>query len=282
MKKETFISFLALIGLLSRAGVAQVPPPPPATQPAIDDDLKGVGLIEHRGAQLPLDVTFEDDSGQTFPLGHFFNHGRPVVLQLGYFSCPMLCGLVSQGMVNALKPIDLRGGKDYDVIFLSIDPGETSSLSFKKKESFIKAMGRPDEAAAWHLLTGKESHIRQVTDAAGFMYKWIEREHQFAHPSGLIILSPDGRISRYLGGVDYDPKTVRYSLIEASQGKVGTLSDTIWLTCFHYDASTGKYTLAATNLVRAGGALTVLVLGFTIYRFLRRERLQRANSSQTS
>ena len=268
---------LLILAILCTPVLAQSP----SSQPAVPEEFKDIGLIEHPGASLPLDLTFEDDTGQTLQLRQFFHHDRPVVLQLGYFGCPMLCGLVSQGIVDSLRQVSLHGGKDYDVIFLSINPSETSSLARQKKQSYITAIGRPDEAPAWHFLTGKKSHIDQVANTVGFKYKWIESDHQFAHPAGIIILSPDGRVSRYLAGVVFDPKTMRYSLIEAAQGKIGTISDQIWLTCFHYDPAAGTYTLAATNIMRAASALSVLILATIIFRLLRRERAQRQNPPAT-
>jgi protein SCO1/2 len=204
-------------------------------------------------------------------LEQYFNQGRPVILQLGYFGCPMLCGLVSRGVVDVMKQLPLRGGTDYEVIYLSINPNETSKLAYLKKQSYIKELGRPAEAGGWHLLVGQEKDIKQVTEAVGWKYKWVEKSQEYAHPSGIIVLSPEGKVSRYFDGVLFDPTTLRLSLVEAGQGKIGSAIDQFLLVCFHYDASSGKYTLAAITLMRLGGILTVIILGIVIYWMLRRE-----------
>lgn len=251
----------------------------PATQPVADanvpDEARDVRIDQKPGAQVPLNLSFEDERGQTVELGKYFNQGRPVILQLGYFGCPMLCGLVSRGIVDAIKPLPLRAGTDYDVIYLSINPNETSKLAYLKKQSYINELGKPAEAGGWHFLIGQEQNINQVTEAVGWKYKRDEKTGEYAHAAGIIILSPDGKVSRYLNGVLFDPSTLRLSLVEASQGKIGSVMDQFLLVCFHYDASAGKYTMAAVTLMRIGGILTVLVLGLVISLLLRREFARR-------
>ncbi|MGE5612451.1 MAG: SCO family protein [Bacillota bacterium] len=267
------MAFLGLIPSLAHAQNA------PATQPAgnanLPDEMRDVRIDQKPGAQVPLNLAFEDERGQQVQLSQYFNPGRPVILQLGYFGCPMLCGLISRGVVDAIKPLPLRAGTDYEFIYLSINPNETSKLAYLKKQSYISELGKPTEAGGWHLLVGQEQNINQVTESVGWKYKRDPKTGEYAHPAGIIILSPDGKVSRYLNGVLFDPSTLRLSLVEASQGKIGSVMDQFLLVCFHYDASAGKYTLAAVTLMRLGGILTVLILGGIIYRLLRREFAQR-------
>jgi protein SCO1/2 len=253
---------------------------------AAPDALKGIGIDEKGGSMLPLDAVFKDEKGQVVTLNDYFHHDRPVILQLSYFGCPMLCGLVSNGMVDSLNDLKLEMGKDFDVIDLSFDPTETPTLANLKKQSFLSAYNRPAGAASWHFLTGTQASIDRVTQAVGFQYKWIEEKHQFSHPAALILLAPDGKISRYLYGVKYDPKTLRLSLVEASQGKIGTTVDRVLLTCFHYDAYAGKYNVAAMTIMRIGGVVTVIALSAVISGWLikerRHHRLKQANETDVS
>jgi protein SCO1/2 len=285
---------VAIALLLTGAGTAFAQPAPAtdnkqrttdsvsATQPnvAIPDELRDVGIDEKLGAQIPLGLVFENEKGEQVKLGEYFKPGRPVILQLGYMECPMLCGLVSQGVVKVAKEMDLRGGKDYEFIFLSINPSERAQLAYLKKQSYMQELGRPGEADGWHFLVGNEKDIRHVADAAGWKYKWVESARQFAHPSNITILSPEGKVMRYIYGVDYDPKTVRWSLVEASQGKIGTTADQLLLICFHYDPKAGAYSLAALNLMRLGGVLTVIILAGVIWRLIRKERARHAPEAQ--
>ena len=237
-------------------------------------ELQDIGIDEKSGATLPLDLQFVDETGKTVALRKYFNNKRPVILQLSYFGCPSLCSLVSNGLVDSLNELTLTMGKEYDVINVSFDPAETARLANLKKQSFLDAYNRPAGAEAWHFLTGNAAEIKRLTDAVGFRYKWVESSRQFSHPAVLILLTPDGKISRYLYGVKYDPRTLRLSLVEASEGKIGTTIDKILLTCFHYDGYAGKYNFVAMNLMRGAGVLTMLVLGGVIVTLLRREKLK--------
>lgn len=239
-------------------------------------ELQDIGVDEHRGAQIPLDLTFTNEAGQTVPLRQYFDGRRPVVLQLGYFECPMLCGLVSKGVAESLKQLDLAVGKDFQFLYVSIDPAETAELAGKKRQSYLNAIGQPHDPAAFHLLVGQEQNIRQLAAATGFKYKWIESAQQFSHPAVLILFTPEGRISRYLYGVQYPPKTMRLSLVEASAGKIGSAMDQLLLVCFHYDPKAGTYTLAAVNFMRLGAALTVMILAAVFWRLYRWEKRRTA------
>ena len=268
MFKFTLILCLALCGF---AFADRMEPAPP--------ELKDIGIDEKLGAQLPLDLHFTDETGKDVMLADYFHRDRPVVLQLSYFGCPMLCSLVSNGLVESLSDLTLTMGKDFEVINLSFDPSETPALAKLKKQSFLNAYNRPAGAEAWHFLTGSPDAIKKITDATGFRYKWVESTHQFSDPTALILLSPDGKITRYLYGIKYDPKTLRLSLVEASQGKVGSTIDRFILTCYHYDAYAGQYTPIAMNLMRGAGILTVIVLASVIALLLRKERARQLKAA---
>jgi protein SCO1/2 len=236
---------------------------------------KDITVDEHAGARLPLDLTFVDDNGQTVRLGDYFKGNKPVVLQLGYYGCPMLCNVISQGIVESLKDVKLETGSDYDVLFVSIDPSETPKLAAEKKQSMLAAFGR-EGGSGWHLLTGKEPQIRQLAQTVGFTYRWIDSAGQYAHPAVIMVCMPDGKVSRYLYGVRFNPQTLRLSLVEASDGKVGSAVDKLYLTCFQYDGRQGKYALAAIGIMRGGGVLTMVVVAIVLFRMFRKEARQRA------
>ena len=244
-------------------GGGSPPPNPP--------EAKTVTVVEHLNAQIPLDLTFNDEDGKPVQLKQFFNGKKPVVLQMGYFGCPMLCSLVSQGLVNSLKDVKLNAGSDYEVVYVSIDPTEGAGMAKAKKQSFLDVYGHGSASAAgWHLLTGQEPQIKQLADAVGFQYKWIEAAGQFSHPACLMVATPDGKLSRYLYGVKFDPQTVRLSLVEASDGKIGSTGDAFILTCFQYDGTTGRYALVAINLMKLGGVLAILGVAGMVAFFARK------------
>jgi protein SCO1/2 len=248
-----------------------LPDPGGRMEPA-PKELQDIGIDEKSGATLPLDLQFVDETGKTVELRKYFNNKRPVILQLSYFGCPSLCSLVSNGLVDSLNELTLTMGSDYDVINVSFDPAETARLAKLKKQSFLDAYNHPAGAEAWHLLTGNPKEIEQLTRAVGFRYKWIESSKQFSHPAVLILLTPDGKVSRYLYGVQFPSRTLRLSLVEASEGKIGTSVDRFLLTCFHYDSYAGKYTPVAMGIMRVAGVITVLVIAIVITVLIRRER----------
>jgi protein SCO1/2 len=193
-------------------------------------------------------------------------------LSLVYYECPMLCTLVLNGVVSALKPVALEPGKDYDVIAVSFDSRETPELAAAKKKVYLDRFGKPGAEAAWSFLTGDAATLERLTKAVGFRYAWDEETKQFAHPSGIVVLTPQGKIARYLFGVEYAPKDVRLALVEASEGKVGGFADQVLLFCYKYDPTRGRYSAAVINLVRAGALLTVVSLVTFIGVSRRRER----------
>lgn len=263
--------------LLLCAGVVRAVSPtlPGLSNQPIPAEMTKVTVNEKPNAAIPLDAEFVDESGKTVTLRPYFTGKKPVVLQIGYFGCPMLCDLVSQGLLDSLKPVELVPGKDYDVIYLSFDPREKPELASKKKDAFVREFGKPQTAGGWHFLTGRKEQIDRITDATGFEYKWIGAAGQYSHPAAVILLTPDGRVSRYLYGVKFDQKTLRLSLVEASEGRIGTTMDRFILTCFRYDGKQGRYAFAAIVIMRISGGLTVVILGIVIWRLLRREFKQR-------
>jgi protein SCO1/2 len=263
----------ALLGglLLAVASPAQAfgPNGPDHPAPRVAEPPK-VTVNEHLGSTLPENLTFTDETGKTVQLKDYFHHDRPVVIQMGYFQCPMLCSLISQGVVNAFKEVSLVPGKDYDYLFISIDPSEKPDLAARKKQSYVAALGA-ESVGGWHLLTGTQESIAPLADAIGFEYKWVPSAGQFAHPAVITFCSPDAKITRYLYGVQFNPQTVRLSLVESSAGKVGTTVDRWVLTCLEYDGHQGKYALAAIRWMRGGGVMIILVVAGVLLRQLRRE-----------
>ncbi|MCU1244141.1 MAG: electron transport protein SCO1/SenC [Acidobacteria bacterium] len=230
-----------------------------------------VALQQKLDAQIPLDLMFRDEAGRVVRLSKFFGR-KPVILSFMYYRCPMLCSMVQEAMTSALTEVKFDIGNEYDVITVSIDPRDTPEAAAEKKEHYIKRYGRLASAPGWHFLTAHESAIKSLTSAVGFEYAYDPAIDQFAHGAVLIVLTPGGRVSRYLPGIDFRPRDIRLALTEASQGKVGSLSDQLLLLCYHYDPSTGKYAKSVMTLVRAGGVATMLGLAGFIFVMIRGER----------
>jgi protein SCO1/2 len=221
--------------------------------------LRDVTFRQRLNERLPLDATFRDETGRAVALRELFGR-RPVVLAFVYYTCPMLCSQVMNGLSSAAKALPFAAGTDYDVVLISFDPRDTPETAAAKKRDHLGKWPEGD-ARAWHLLTGDEATIRQVTSAAGFTYQWDERTGQYAHVSGVLVATPDGRLSRYFYGVEFSPKELRLALVDSGEGQVGSLVDELFLYCFHYDPESGQYGLVVMNLIRLGGALTVLLVG---------------------
>jgi protein SCO1/2 len=232
---------------------------------------RDVGIDQRLNVQAPLEVTFRDENGRTVTLDDFFDE-RPVILTLVYYRCPMLCGLELNGLVRTLKTMEWSAGREFDVLTVSIDPDEGPALAAQKKRVSLKQYGRRSAENGWHFLTGDESAIRQLADAVGFRYVETPENNQFAHAAGLIVLTPDGRTSRYFYGVEYSPRDLRLALVEAADNKIGMLTDQVLLYCYLYDPATGKYTLSILRLLRVAGLGTVAAMAAGIYVMLRRER----------
>jgi protein SCO1/2 len=242
-----------------------------AQQYGIPAMLQGVGIEQKLDSQLPLEARFRDETGAPVRLGNYFR-GRPVIVNLVYYQCPMLCNMVLTGMTNTLRHLSLNPGTDFDIVTISFDPSETPQLAAAKRQSYLAKYNRVGAAASWHFLTGDESQIRQVTEAVGFHYRWDDRQKAWAHASGIFIATPEGKLSRYIYGVYYPDRDVRLSLVEASANKIGTLNDQILLFCYHYDPKKGKYGLVIINIIRLLCSATALALAAFVITMLRRER----------
>ena len=226
--------------------------------------LKTVGIEQRLNEQVPLDATFKDEHGQPVRLGDVAK-GKPVVLALVYYSCPMLCNQILNGMLGSLRQVSFNAGEQFEVIAISFDPRETPELAATKKETYVKAYNRPGADAGWHFLTGDDENIKRVTDAAGFHYKWDEKTNQFAHASGIMLLTPEGKFARYFYGIEYPPRDMRLGLVEASENKIGSPVDTLMLYCYHYDPATGKYGAVVMNIMKVAGVITVgLIVGMLL------------------
>jgi protein SCO1/2 len=233
--------------------------------------LSEVGIDQRLNAQVDLDLMFNDETGRSVRLGQYFGK-RPVVLSLVYYECPMLCTLVLNGLVKSLRAMTFSAGREFEVVTISFDPKETPALAASKKQQYIKGYGRPDVGEGWHFLTGDNDAIDRLTAQVGFRHKYDESTGQWAHASGIIVVTPDGRVSKYFYGLEYSARDLRLSLVEASQGQIGTTVDQVLLYCFHYDPTTGKYGLVIMNVIRLAGLMTVVALGAFMFVMLRRER----------
>lgn len=237
---------------------------------------KDVAFDQKLDAQVPLDLVFRDEHGKAVKLGDYFQEGKPVILTLVYFECPMMCTQVLNGLVDTLKKVNLQPGQDFEMVTVSFDPGETPELAAGKKNTYVQQYGRKGAAEGWHFLTGDEASIKRLTSSVGFRYVYYEQSDQFAHASGIMVLTPEGRTSRYFYGIAYPPQDVRLGLVEASQNKIGSLVDQVLLLCYHYDPTTARYGFVIMSALRLAGAFTVLLLALSIGWMLLRERRRRA------
>lgn len=237
----------------------------------LPEDVKGLDVEQKIGAQIDLDLTFINEDGQTVALRDYFKHGRPVVLNLAYYSCPMLCGMVIKGVTNSLREVPWLPGREFEVVTVSFDPRETAPLAKAKKEAVLVDYGRPQARAGWHLLVDQDGHAKKLADQIGFKYRWIEREQQFAHGSVTFILTPEGKMSRYLFGLAYEPRDMRLALTEASNGRLGTVVDKFMNYCYHYDPVERTYVLKALQVMKLGGAVIVAAMLGMLFFFWRRE-----------
>ena len=238
---------------------------------ALPAPLREIGFDQNVAGQLPLDVPFVDERGRAVRLGDYFGR-RSVVVAFVYYDCPMLCTQVLNALAATLDILSLQPGSDFEIVTVSFDAREGSTLAAAKKAAYLQRYKRPGADTAWHFLTGTESSIARATRAAGFRFVWDERLKQFAHPTGILVATPDGRIARYLFGIEYGPRDLRFAIIEASAGRVGSKIDAFLLYCYHYDPMTGRYGIVIMRIMRLAGAATVLALGSFVGMMLRRER----------
>jgi protein SCO1/2 len=230
------------------------------------------GLDQQLNAQLPLNLAFHDEHGAATQLANYFG-SKPVILVLAYYECPNMCTLVLNALLQSAQDLKFEVGKEYQIIVISIDPHEGPALAAVKKQIYTQRYGRPGAANGWHFLTGDEASIRSVANAVGFRFVYDPETRQFAHPSVITVLTPAGKVSRYFAGIEYPPRDLRMALIEASNNHIGSLTEQLFLLCFHYDPASGKYGLLIKGAIQLAGISTVLVLGCCIALMVRREHL---------
>jgi protein SCO1/2 len=260
-------SLLALVFSMpawSQAMTQGILSPPANVRPP---GLKNVGIEQRLDEQIPPDLTFRDETGKSVQLGDYFGK-KPIILNLVYYQCPMLCGEVLSGLESALRVLKFDVGKEFDVLTVSFDPKETPEMAAAKKTEYLKRYGRPGADQGWHFLTGPASSIDVLTKAAGFQYQYDPKTGQFAHSTAIMVLTPEGKISQYYYGVEFAPKDLRLGLIQASDSKIGTVVDQVLLYCYHYNPDTGKYGAVISRVLQLAGGATVLILGtFLIVMF---------------
>jgi len=267
----TTIAALLVSGGVTRAQA--IPSNVGVTSTTMPAQLQNVGFDPQLNAQIPLDLPFVDENGSNVQLRDYFKQ-KPVVLAFVYYGCPMLCNQVEQGVVGALRMLSFTPGRDYEVVFVSFDPRESADMAAQKKMSALAHFKRPETAAGWHFLTGKKESIDAATKAANFRYSFDAKTNLFAHASGIMLLTPDGRISRYFYGVEYPGRDMRLGLVDASAGKIGTPIDHVLLFCYQYDPSSATYSASILKIIRLGGILTVLCIVGAILIFRRRDATQ--------
>jgi protein SCO1 len=243
--------------------------PPASVRPPY---LQNVGIEQHLNGQVPPDLTFVDDMGRAVRLGDYFGK-KPLIMNLVYYNCTMLCGEALAGLAGALKAVKFDAGKEFEIVTVSFNPQETPEVAAAKKKDYLARYGRPGAASGWHFLTGPPESINALTKAVGFQYQYDPKINQYAHATAIMVLTPQGRISRYFYGVEFPPKDLRMGLVEASQGKIGNPVDQILLYCYHYDPATGKYGAVINNILRLGAGLTIVILGSLLLILFRMEKI---------
>jgi protein SCO1/2 len=261
---ESLLALVFSMPAWSQAMTQGILSPPANVRPP---GLKNVGIEQRLDEQIPPDLTFRDETGKSVQLGDYFGK-KPIILNLVYYQCPMLCGEVLSGLESALRVLKFDVGKEFDVLTVSFDPKETPEMAAAKKTEYLKRYGRPGADQGWHFLTGPASSIDVLTKAAGFQYQYDPKTGQFAHSTAIMVLTPEGKISQYYYGVEFAPKDLRLGLIQASDSKIGTVVDQVLLYCYHYNPDTGKYGAVISRVLQLAGGATVLILGtFLIVMF---------------
>ncbi|MHB8216448.1 MAG: SCO family protein [Candidatus Sulfotelmatobacter sp.] len=262
------IAFALLIASASAQMNNGVMSPPANTRPP---RLENVGITQHLDAQVPPDLVFHDETGKAVSLGNYFGR-KPLIVNLVYYNCTMLCGEALAGLSSAMRLIKFDVGNEFDVVTVSFDPRETPEMAAAKKKDYVGRYGRANAAAGWHFLTGPPESINALTKAVGFQYQFDAKSNQYAHATAIMVLTPQGRISRYFYGVDFPPKDLRMGLVEASQGKIGNAVDAVLLYCYHYNPETGKYGAMVGNILRMAAAATIVLLGGLLFILWRLDR----------
>lgn len=266
----------ALMAALLAVAPAKARDPGEAVAPEQDTRpplLREVGIDQKLNAQVPLDLTFRDESGRAVKLGEFFGK-KPVVMALVYYDCPMLCTQVLNGLASALQVLKFDAGREFNLVLVSIDPKETPQLAASKKKAYLERYQRSGAAAGWHFLTGEQAAIQQLARAVGFRYAFDPKTGQYAHAAAIMVLTPEGRIAQYYYGIEYPPRDLRLGLVEASKDRIGSVVDRVLLYCYHYDPAKGRYGAVAMNVLRLAGLATLLALGSFIFLSLRRDFAQ--------
>lgn len=256
----TLVAFLFLSSLFSQALKKDFP------------SEKQIDVIENLGQYVPLDLEFVNESGEVVKLSSFFNKEIPTVLTLNYFECPMLCTLVLNGLAESLKNLTLNAGDDFQVITIDINPNEKTLFANQKKKNYIKGFGLENVKNDWHFLTGNQENIKKVADSIGYIYYYDEQRDEYMHPAAITLLGSEGKISRYLYGIEYPARDLKLGILEASEGKIGSTLDKIILYCYHYDPYKNTYTLFATNIMRLGGIFTILFLGIMLASYWKKDK----------
>jgi len=269
MKKQVSKIFVLLLLLAILAHGQKLKDRELATAAAVlPPGLRNVSLEQRLNQQVPLNLTFRDDSGREMPLSSYFG-GKPVILAMVYYQCPMLCTQILNGLAISLRAMSLESGRDFEVVAVSIDPTETPDLAARKKTEYLRRYAK--SSTGWHFLTGAEPQIHQLAEAVGFRYAYDPRTKQYAHASAIMVLTPEGRLSRYFYGIEYAPRDLRLGLVEASQGRIGSPVDQVLLYCYHYDPTTGKYSAIVMNIIRLAGAFTIVIFGSLLVWMWRRD-----------
>lgn len=273
------------LSLLAHPAPGQTFGPPGGGQGLVDPSqmpgpLKEVGFDQRLGETLPLDAALVDETDRQVTLGDYFGE-RPVVLMLGYYDCPMLCPLIWNGLAKSVGVLQFQVGRDFDVVAISIAPDETAEMARAAKDKAVQRYGRPETADGWHFLRGPEESIRRVTETVGFRYAYLEDSGEYAHASGIVVVTPEGTLAQYYYGIDYSPKDLRLALVEASESRLGSVVDQLLLYCYRYDPSVGKYTAVVTRVLRLAGVAFLLALGAFLYVMRRLDR-RRAPSVGTA
>jgi len=272
MRKTRYIfGVLALLAASSAPQAQTVPSNVGPTSAMMPPALQNVGFEPSLNGQMPLDLHFRDETGRDVQLREFFGQKKPVVLAFVYYRCPMLCDQIQMGVVGTLRMLSFNPGRDYEVVFISFDPHDTPELAAEKKQAALARFHRPETVSGWHFLTGSQESIEAITRAANFRFRYDAKSKLFAHASGVMLLTADGRISRYFYGVEYPGRDMRLGLVDASAGRIGSPIDHVLLFCYHYDPSSAKYSASILRIIRIGGILTIFTIAGGIWIFRRRE-----------